>query len=148
MGWGKAVILGVRLMQPSIDLGALKILIIDDQEFVRTIVKKMLLQIGIGSVVEAHDGTSGLDMAERERPDVVVCDVQMRPVDGFGFVKALRGQPHGRAMPVIMLTAHTDAATIGKAKELEVNAFLAKPVLPPALKDKITLVMAEARKAG
>jgi two-component system chemotaxis response regulator CheY len=135
-------------MQSAVDLGALKVLIIDDQEFVRTIVKKMLLQIGIGTVVEAHDGTSGLEMAERELPDVVVCDVQMRPVDGFGFVKALRGLPHGRAMPVIMLTAHTDAATVGRAKELAVNAFLAKPVLPPALKDKITLVITEARKAG
>jgi len=125
------------------DLGALKVLVIDDQEFVRTIVKKMLEQVGVGNVVEAHDGNSGLDVVERELPDLVICDVQMRPVDGFGFVKSLRALPHGRDLPVIMLTAHTDATTIARAKELSVEAFLAKPVLPPALKDKILRVMAD-----
>jgi two-component system chemotaxis response regulator CheY len=132
-------------MPAAVDLGALKVLVIDDQEFVRTIVRKMLQQVGIGQVVEAHDGNSGLEAAERERPDVVICDVQMRPMDGFGFVKMLRALPFGRSMPVVMLTAHTDAATVGRAKELDVNAFLAKPVLPPALKEKIVKVVSDAR---
>ncbi len=135
-------------MSTAVDLGGVKALVIDDQEFVRTIVKKMLQQVGLGSVVEAHDGTSGLEMAERERPDVVICDVQMRPVDGFGFVKALRALPYGRTMPVIMLTAHTDATTVSRAKELNVNAFLAKPVLPPALREKIITVIADAKAAA
>ncbi len=132
-------------MAAAVDLGTLKVLIIDDQEFVRTIVKKMLQQVGIGSVVEAHDGNSGLETVERERPDVVICDVQMRPMDGFGFVRMLRALPFGKALPVVMLTAHTDAATVGRAKELDVNAFLAKPVLPPALKEKIVKVISDAR---
>ena len=135
-------------MSTAVDLGGVKALVIDDQEFVRTIVKKMLQQVGLGSVVEAHDGTSGLEMAERERPDVVICDVQMRPVDGFGFVKALRALPYGETMPVIMLTAHTDATTVSRAKELNVNAFLAKPVLPPALREKIITVIADAKAAA
>lgn len=132
-------------MAAAVDLGTLKVLIIDDQEFVRTIVKKMLQQVGVGSVVEAHDGNSGLETVERERPDVVICDVQMRPMDGFGFVRMLRALPFGKTLPVVMLTAHTDAATVGRAKELDVNAFLAKPVLPPALKEKIVKVISDAR---
>ena len=135
-------------MSTAADLGGLKILVIDDQEFVRTIVKKMLQQIGIGSVAEAQDGNSGLEAAERERPDVVICDIQMRPVDGFGFVKALRALPYGETMPVIMLTAHTDAATITRSKELKVDAILAKPVLPPALRDKIIAVIADRKAAA
>jgi len=135
-------------MSTAADLGGLKILVIDDQEFVRTIVKKMLQQVGIGSVVEAQDGNSGLEAAERERPDVVICDIQMRPVDGFGFVKALRALPYGQAMPVIMLTAHTDAATVTRSKELKVDAILAKPVLPPALRDKIIAVIADRKAAA
>lgn len=127
------------------ELGTLKVLVIDDQEFVRAIVKKMLTQIGIGTVVEAHDGNSGLEVVGRENPDVVICDVQMRPMDGFGFVKLLRALPHGARVPVIMLTAHTDPATVGRAKELGVQAFLAKPVLPPGLRDKILAVLAESR---
>ena len=134
-------------MSTAVDLGGVKALVIDDQEFVRTIVKKMLQQVGVGTVVEAHDGNSGLEVAERELPDVVICDVQMRPVDGFGFVKALRALPHGRTMPVIMLTAHTDPTTVSRAKELKVDAFLAKPVLPPALREKIIKVIADAKAA-
>ena len=135
-------------MSSAIDLGGLKALVIDDQEFVRTIVKKMLQQVGVGVIVEAHDGNSGLTVVDSERPDIVICDVQMRPVDGFGFVKALRALPFGETLPVIMLTAHTDATTVARAKELKVNAFLAKPVLPPALKEKIIKVIGDARNAG
>jgi two-component system chemotaxis response regulator CheY len=128
-------------MGMTVDLAALKILVVDDQEFVRTIVKKMLTQIGVGSVVDAFDGNSALEVVENERPDLVVCDIQMRPMDGFGFVRMLRALPHGRTLPVILLTAHADSATVARAREFEVNAFLAKPVLPPALKDKIIKVM-------
>lgn len=128
-------------MTGSVDLATLKILIIDDQEFVRTIVKKMLGQLGVGTVVEAMDGNSGIEAVVAERPDLVICDVQMRPMDGFGFVKMLRATPAVSATPVIMLTAHTDVGTVARAKELDIGAFLAKPVLPPSLKDKILLLV-------
>lgn len=128
-------------MSDGVDLASLKVLVIDDQEFVRTIVKKMLTQLGLGTVLEAHDGNSGLEIVVREAPDLVICDIQMRPMDGFGFVRQLRGTPGVAHTPVIMLTAHTDAATVARAKELSINAFLAKPVLPPALKEKIVKVM-------
>ncbi|EPY02500.1 CheY-like receiver protein [Magnetospirillum fulvum MGU-K5] len=113
------------------DLTRLKVLIIDDQDFVRTIIRKMLGQIGIVTVVEARDGTSGLDVVDRERPDLVICDVRMRPLDGFGFVRAVRAQPETTALPVILLTAHTDDATLALAEDIGVDAFLAKPVLAP-----------------
>jgi len=128
-------------MSDAIDFGSLKILVIDDQEFVRTIVKKMLTQLGVGHVAEAQDGHSGLEAVVRDAPDLVICDVQMRPIDGFGFVRSLRGTPGVAATPVIMLTAHTDAATVARARELNVGAFVAKPVLPPALKEKILRVL-------
>lgn len=127
------------------DLTRLKVLIIDDQDFVRAIVRKMLGQIGIANVVEARDGASGLDVADHERPDLVICDVRMRPLDGFGFVRALRAKPGNAAIPVILLTAHTDEATLALAGEIGVDAFLAKPVLASALKDKITEILVNRR---
>jgi two-component system chemotaxis response regulator CheY len=134
-------------MTGGVNLATLKVLVIDDQEFVRTIVKKMLVQLGVGTVLEAHDGNSGLDVVTREGPDVVICDIQMRPVDGFGFVRQLRDTPGVAQTPVIMLTAHTDATTVARAKELHIDAFLAKPVLPPALRDKIVKVLSRAPAA-
>jgi two-component system chemotaxis response regulator CheY len=124
-----------------VDFASLKILVIDDQEFVRTIVRKMLGQLGVRSVLEAQDGASGLQEAVREVPDLVICDVQMRPTDGFGFLKLLRSTPGVAHIPVILLTAHTDSATVSRAKDLDIGAFLAKPVLPPALKEKIIRVL-------
>jgi two-component system chemotaxis response regulator CheY len=131
-------------MTGVVNLATLKVLVIDDQEFVRTIVKKMLGQLGIGTVLEAHDGNSGLDVVTRSAPDIVICDIQMRPVDGFGFVRQLRDTPGVSHTPVIMLTAHTDATTVARAKELHIDAFLAKPVLPPALRDKIIKVLSKS----
>ncbi len=132
-------------MAEVVDFASLKVLVIDDQEFVRTIVKKMLVQLGVGVVVEAHDGNSGIETVRREAPDLVICDIQMRPLDGFGFVRELRATPGRQTTPVIMLTAHTDASTVSRAKELDIGAFLAKPVLPPALKEKIIRVVAASR---
>lgn len=131
-------------MSESINFASLKILIIDDQEFVRTIVKKMLGQLGVVNIIEAHDGQSGLDAAARETLDLVICDIQMRPMDGFGFVTQLRNTPGIADVPVIMLTAHTDASALSRAKELRIGAFLSKPVLPPSLKEKITHVLSSA----
>lgn len=128
-------------MAEAVDFASLKVLVIDDQEFVRTIVKKMLQQLGVGTVLEAQDGESGLQRVCAETPDLIICDIQMRPVDGFGFVRQLRASADVGATPVIMLTAHTDAATMARAKDMDVNAFLAKPVLPPALKSRIVEVL-------
>lgn len=128
-------------MAEAVDFASLKVLVIDDQEFVRTIVKKMLQQLGIGTVLEAQDGVSGLDAVRGSQPDLVICDIQMRPMDGFGFVRQLRAGDVAAGTPVIMLTAHTDAATHARAQELDVSAFLAKPVLPPALKERILQVL-------
>lgn len=124
-------------MTEDVVFSALTILVIDDQDFVRTIVRKMLEQLGVGRVIEARDGHSGLDSARADRPDLILCDIQMRPLDGFGFVEALRATPALADLPVILLTGHTDGATQNRAKELAVRALLAKPVLPPALRDKI-----------
>lgn len=129
-------------MAGAVDFTSLAILVIDDQEFVRTIVKKMLQQLGTGTVLEAQDGKSGMEAVTQHRPDLVICDVQMRPLDGFGFVAQLRATAAVATTPVIMLTAHTDATILARAKELGISGFLSKPVLPPALKDQISRALA------
>lgn len=132
---------GAEEMPDSVDFASLKILVIDDQEFVRTIVKKMLQQLGVATVIEAHDGDSGLDMVRREKPQMVICDIQMRPMDGFSFVTALRRETDLRDTPVVMLTAHTDKATQAQAQDMRVDALLVKPVFPQGLLECIIKVL-------
>ena len=133
-------------MAEDIDCASLRVLVIDDQEFVRVIVRKMLNQIGIQRVDEAHDGASGLEAVRAAPPDLVICDVQMRPMDGFRFVAELRATPEGAGMPVMMLTAHNDAGLAARAQGLNIDAFLTKPVLPPALRQEIGRVMGAATR--
>lgn len=119
------------------DLGEIRVLVVDDQEFVRAIVRKMLEQIGVRSVLEARDGGDGLKMLLDARPDMIICDVQMRPMNGLDFLKALRETPLVDKTPVLMLTAHTDQATIDRARALKVDGFLSKPVTPSVLKERL-----------
>ena len=124
-----------------VDFASLKVLVIDDQEFVRTIVRGMLNQLGIGAILEAADGTQALALATSEHPDLAICDVQMRPIDGFSFVKMLRDDDALAELPVIMLTAHADSATINRARDLDVDEFISKPVLPQTLEQTINRVI-------
>ena len=124
-----------------IDLREQTVLVVDDQEFVRTIVRGMLKQLGIVSVVEAADGAQALSVVREHAPHVIICDVQMRPVDGFGFVRMLRETEACRTLPVIMLTAHADSATVERARDLHIDAFISKPVLPATLAQTITQVL-------
>jgi len=118
-------------------LESLTILIVDDQDFIRLLLRKMLTQIGVAQVIEAGDGVSGLHQVAEHAPDLVICDVRMRPLDGFGFVEALRRQPGGETLPVILLTGQADPDTEARARALGITAFLAKPVQGPALRAQI-----------
>lgn len=66
------------------------ILVVEDEAHTRAVIKSLLRQIGIRSIVEAAEGKSGLDEVMRSRPHLVFCDVHMSPVDGLAFLKLLR----------------------------------------------------------
>jgi two-component system chemotaxis response regulator CheY len=119
------------------------ILVIEDEPNTRRLIKRMLLQIGIVSVVEAAEGKSGLDEAVRTRPTLILCDVHMEPVGGREFLKTLRGLAV-RAIattPVIFLTADAKTDTVLFAKEHRINGYLVKPVSVAELKSRIDAVL-------
>ena len=124
-----------------VDLTSLNVLVVDDQEFVRTIVRGMLTQLGIKTVQEASDGQSAMAVVAETRPDLIICDIQMRPVDGFGFVRLLRDDPASGDIPVIMLTAHSDSATVSRGRGMDIDAYVAKPILPDSLAMTMTKVL-------
>ena len=101
-------------MAVAVDFASLKVLVIDDQEFVRTIVKKMLQQLGVGTVLEAQDGMSGLESVRADAPDLIICDIRCVPGRLRLRPPASRSDGAAAGTPVIMLTAHTDAATIAR----------------------------------
>jgi len=102
-----------------------KVLIIDDEEAIRSSLKMILEYEGYECVLAAN-GEAGLKIAERENPDLVFLDIKMPQVDGMEVLKRLRaadGSP-----PVVMISGHADVATAFEASKLGAFDFLEKPL--------------------
>jgi len=115
------------------------VVVIEDQAFVRKTIVQLLGQLGFGRIGEAEEGESGLRECQRANPDVVVCDIDMRPVNGLDFVTRLRASAEIRnpRTPVIFLTKHSESEIVKQAMALGVNAFVVKPPTLPALRERI-----------
>ena len=109
-----------------------KILIVDDDVSIRTLVKDVLDVEGY-EVQVAADGYAGLRAIEADRPDCVVLDVMMPGMDGHGVLQRIRAADGGSDLPVVMLTAAADDAQAWRAWTEGVDYFLAKPFDPDEL---------------
>lgn len=105
-----------------------KILIIEDQPTMRRNVA-LMLQLEGYETCTAEDGRQGLEVARRERPDLVLCDVMMPQLDGYGVVEALREDEDFANTPFIFLTARADHQDIRLGMNLGADDYLTKPVV-------------------
>lgn len=121
----------------------LTVLVVEGEEHTRVIIKALLRQIGVHSIVVAANGKEGLNEVLRTRPHIVLCDVHMEPVNGLMFLKTLRAVKMEalRNTPVIFLTADAQKDTVMFAREHKVDGYLVKPVALSELKAKIDHVM-------
>jgi CheY-like chemotaxis protein len=127
---------------------AAKVVVVDDEHYMRKVVRTMLLSIGIREVHEAPDGEAGLELIRRLAPDVVILDWQMPGLDGPAFVRIVRSPatfPYPN-VPIIMLTGHGERSRVVEAVKIGVNEFLLKPVSVNALQDRMVSVLAKPRE--
>jgi DNA-binding response OmpR family regulator len=103
------------------------ILIVEDDPTIRELVRLHLTSAS-HEVLTAVDGLQGLQMAVSNRPDVIVSDVQMPNMDGFGMLAAVRANEQTSSIPVIFLTALDDRDSFRKSMNLGADDFLSKPV--------------------
>ena len=105
----------------------MKILIVDDSEVVRTVVKQALTLGGFTDVAEAEDGVDALETAKKLIKDIglYVLDVNMPRMDGITLVGELRAL--GTKAPIIMLTTETEKTRMTQAKELGATGWIIKP---------------------
>ncbi len=121
------------------DYQPFSVVVIEDQAFVRKTIVQLLGQLGFGRIGEADEGEAGLAECRRFNPDIIVCDIEMRPVNGLNFLTRLRASTEIRnpRTPVIFLTKHTESEIVKQAMALGVNAFVVKPPTLPALRERI-----------
>ncbi|NGO38143.1 PAS domain S-box protein [Limisphaera ngatamarikiensis] len=105
------------------------ILVVDDDPSLRKLAQRILSQQG-WQVIEAEDAVTGIEKAREHRPDLILCDVQMPGLDGFGFLRELRQSPALQHLPVILMTGDESLVRLGgqrQAMDLGADDFLPKP---------------------
>ncbi|MFE7174702.1 response regulator transcription factor [Streptomyces sp. NPDC057616] len=123
------------------------VLVAEDDEMQAELIRRSLLAEGHTATV-VHDGAAALDAARRLRPDLVVLDLMLPLVDGFGVCRVLRGadQPDGD-IPVLMLTARSDEDDVLLGLELGADDYMTKPYSPRELMARIRTVLRRSGRA-
>lgn len=112
------------------------ILIADDEPALRALVRATL-DTGRLRIIEAADGEETLQLARRERPDLLLLDWSMPGRDGLEVARELRADPATAAISIVMLTARTQPFDQAAAGEVGVEAYMTKPFSPRALLDLV-----------
>lgn len=115
-----------------------KILIIEDERLVRENLVELLTFENF-QVLEATDGLRGVKLAEQEQPDLILCDVMMPILDGYGVLAQLRQNPKTAIIPFIFMTALADRMNTRKAMELGADDYITKPCSAAELMRSITV---------
>jgi len=128
-------------------LGSLSALVIEDNEHMRVLLRKLLKSFGVKDVEECVDGGEGLKMLAQRKPDLILVDYSMVPMDGIAFTRAVRAMPNEPdfMVPIIMVTGHTERKRVETARDAGVNEILVKPVTPAALFQRIEEIVLRPR---
>src|SRR3989454_803023 len=125
-------------------LPAPKVLLVDDEDSLRTAIRELLERDGY-VVAEARDGAQALDQIDRVGPDIIVLDLNMPGLDGYGVLSHLRSRPATADLPVIVLTAKGDEDNEVRVFELGADDFLTKPFRARALSARLEAVLGRRR---
>jgi len=123
---------------------AAKVLLVDDEDSLRKVMKDLLERDGF-VVSEARDGVQALDQIDRVGPDIIVLDLNLPGLDGYGVLSHLRSRPATAAIPVIVLTAKGDEDNEVRVFELGADDFLTKPFRARALSARLDAVLGRRR---
>jgi two-component system cell cycle response regulator DivK len=109
-----------------------RVLVVEDQEDNRRILRDLLTSAGY-DVLYAEDGEEALIVASRERPDLILMDIQLPLLDGYEATRRLKADPVLRGIPVIAVTSYALSGDDVKAKEAGCDAYVTKPFSPRQL---------------
>lgn len=120
-----------------------RILVVDDDAVMRTYVVNTLRRMGIQTIETCVDGTQALEMVQSFKPDLVLTDIHMSPMNGLEFVRQLRVLPSIplRSTRVIFMSADASSGTLSEALPLGTFGYIVKPPRPETLQAKLELAL-------
>ena len=120
----------------------LRILAVDDSRTMRSMLEQALNEAGF-DVALAEDGQEGLDRLDDVAPDVVITDIDMPRIDGFGFIEGVRAQRRNRGLPILVLTTESAPELKARARAAGATGWIVKPFDEQKLIAAIRRVAAE-----
>ena len=120
---------------------SMTVLTVDDSRTMREMLRLALSDAGF-RVVQAEDGIHGLEVLAAESPQVIVTDINMPRMDGFGFIEEVRSDARHRAIPILVLTTENDAEKKNRARMAGATGWIIKPFNPDKLVEAIRRVAA------
>lgn len=112
----------------------MRILVVDDQSSIRTLIKGLLRNVGVTDVVEASNGALALQRLRNSPPfDLMICDWNMPEINGVELVRTVRSDPALFALRVLMLTSEHSRDSVLKAAALKIQGYVVKPFKPDLL---------------
>ncbi len=112
------------------------ILVVEDQEDNRRILRDLLGNAGY-QLIEAESGEDALAAVMKQRPDLILMDIQLPIMDGYEATRQIRANPDMKAVPIIAVTSYALAGDEAKAEVAGCNAYVSKPFSPRALLAKV-----------
>jgi two-component system chemotaxis response regulator CheY len=117
------------------------VLTVDDSRTIREMLRTALNEAGM-EVLQAEDGMHGLEVLQGSTPDVIVTDINMPRLDGFGFIEAVRSNDQFRAIPILVLTTESMGEKKDRARRAGATGWIVKPFDPVKLVSAINRVAA------
>ena len=115
------------------------VLTVDDSQTMRDMLLAALSEMG-HRVVQANDGRQGIERLSDLSPDVIITDINMPRLDGFGFIEEVRRDPRHRATPILVLTTENHTSRKDRARRAGATGWIVKPFDPVKLADAIRRV--------
>jgi CheY-like chemotaxis protein len=132
---------------PAAEFENLKALIVEDNAHMRSLLRALLNSVGIKDVSEAAHGQAAIESLRERKPDLVLSDLAMKPMDGLEFTRYVRNheQSPNPFVPIIMISGHTEKYRVEAARDAGVTEFLAKPITAHNLFARIAEIVERPR---
>jgi two-component system cell cycle response regulator DivK len=120
-----------------------RVLVVEDQEDNRRIIRDLLTSVGY-ELVEAPDGEAGVRLAKEYRPDLILMDIQLPVLDGYEATRRIKADPELSPIPIVVVTSYALSGDELKAKAAGCDAYVAKPFSPRQLLATIRALLGDA----
>ena len=117
-----------------------RVLVVDDEKFVRELIKIKLGRCGL-AVIEATNGQEAVEMAQTQKPDIILMDVMMPKMNGFEACEKLKSHPDTARIPIVMLTARGERSNQEKGLAIGAADYMSKPFSPQKLAELVIEIL-------